>query len=351
MKLNRFHYIVFMTVLLVLLFILPIKWHYSIEMTGKIIPANEWILRRTNDGSLMATLVDNQSGLVQNYSVLQIQRGDATWFQMSPALKDKKVVMQLDTIGSVHSYEVLAELTELEGDLALAKATLQTQLVGEKEAVISAAKQQLALAEEKAELQRKRFLRQDSLFHLNLVSMEEYELARSEAKVAAIEEKIAEAQFQTVTTGSKPEQIEMIKAEIQSLENDIRIRKSRMDDFIIQTPISGKVYRSFTSDTLLSVCDTSFILLMPVNWNQREYIHPEQKVFVKSGGRQSTARILRIEDNIKILNREQVCIAVALIDRESEALTPNLFVPCKVRCSSVSSFRYALHLVQSLFNM
>ncbi len=351
MKLNRFHYIGFAVVLLALLFFLPIKWHYSIETTGKIVPAKEWVLQKTNDGSLIATLADNRNGFVQNYSVIQIQRGDATRFQMSPSLNEKRVVMALDTIGSIHSYAVLADLTELEGDLIVAKATLRTQLVGEKAAIIEEARQQLALAQERAALLRKRFLRQDSLFHRNLVSLEEYELVQSEAEVAAIEVNIAEVQLQTVTTGAKPEQIKMIEAEIQSIEDDIRIRKSQVEAFTLQTPISGRIYRSFTSDTLLTVCDTSFVLIMPLNWKHREYLNPGQTVSLKSGGPQLTAKILRIEDIVKILDQEQVYMAVALIEGKSETLTPNLIIPCTVRCSSVSSFHYAIRLIKSLFNM
>jgi len=353
MKLNRTHYIGFAVFLVIVFLILPVKFHYSFRTIGKIIPEKVWILQKTNDGSLMATLTDNKNGLVQNYSIIQVERGDATRFQLSPTLNEKEYVSEHDTIGSIHSYEVLRQLIQLEGELVVAKATLRTQLVGEKEAIIQEARQQLVLAREKAELQRRLFLRQDSLFLHNLVSQEEYELVQSEAKIAEIEVNIAEVQLQTVTTGVKPEQIEMIEAEIRSLENDIRIRKNQMEAFNLQTPIAGKLYRSFSSDTLLSVCDTSYVLVIPVKWQYHAELSPGRSVFLKSaeGSTRLSAKILRIEDNIKILNREQVFMAVALIEGDQEFLYPNLIVPCTVQGRSLSPLHYVIRLVQSMFGM
>jgi len=277
-------------------------------------------------------------------------------YDKTPLLNDdlyeKEYVSDHDTIGSIHSYEILRQLIQLEGELVVAKASLRTQLVGEKEAVIQESRQQLVLAREKADLSRRLYLRQDSLFRQNLVSQEEYELFQSEAKIAEIEANIAEVQLQTVTTGVKPEQIEMIEAEIRSLENDIRIRKSQMEAFNLQTPIGGRLYRSFSPDTLLSVSDTSYVLVMPVKWQHHTELRQGQSVFLKgSKNARLSAKILRIEDTVKVLNREQVFMAVAVIEGDQRSIYPNLIVPCTVQGEPVSPFHYVMRLVQSLFNM
>jgi hypothetical protein len=336
----------------VIILMLLVKVRYSIKTMGKMVPSREWILQRTNDGSLMATLADHRNGLVQDYSVIQIERGDATRFQLSPLLNEKQYVAELDTIGSIHSYEVLRQLTELEGDLAVAKATLKTQLVGEKEAVIQEARQQHVLAQERAELQNRLFLRQDSLFHQNLVSQEEYEMARSEAKIAEIEADIAEVQLQSVTTGVKPEQIEMVESRIRSLENDVRLRKSQLQAFTLRTPIAGKLFRSFSSDTLLSVCDTSYLLIMPVQWGYHSELIPGQMVSLKGADRSTrlSARIVRIEDSVKILNRDQIFFAVASIEGVHSSMVPDLIVPCTIRGRSLSLVQVCIRMLESILN-
>jgi hypothetical protein len=351
MKLGRTHIIGLVVLLLVLFFFLPIRLPYTLRTLGKIIPSQEWILQKTQDGSLIAVLADNKNGLIQNYSVIQIERGDATRFQLSPDLNHKSSVAEQDTIGSIHSYEILRQLTALEGELAVATASLVTQAVGEKEAVIQEAQQQVALTRERAQLKQRLFHRQDSLYRQNMISQEEFELAESEANVAEIEANIAKLQLQRVTTGVKPEAIEMIEAQVRSLENDIQVRKSQMKAFTLQTPIAGTLIRYYSSDTLLSVCDTSFLIVMPIKWKYRSQLQPGHTIIFRDvdSKKRLSAKILRIQRDVKILNQDQVFLAVGSMEDAPGSYYPNLVVPCTIRGESIALYQYVFRMIKTMF--
>lgn len=336
---------------MILVFLIPVKLPFTMKTLGRIVPAQEWILQKTPDGSLIALLADHTNGFIQNYSIIQIERGDATRFQIWPGLNEKLSVVKSDTIGSIHSYEILRQLTVLEGELEVSKAELMTQAVGEKEAVIQEARQQLALSRERVALMQRLFHRQDSLYHQNVISQEEYELAESEANVAEIEANIAQVQLQRVTTGVKPQQIEMIEAQIRSLENDIQVRKSQLNAFTLQTPIAGTLIRHYSSDTLLSVCDTSFLLVMPVRWKYHSELEPGQTITFKDEKqkRRLWAKLVRIENDIKILNRQQVFIAVGAIQHGQGPFYPNLIVSCTIRGESLPLVQFVFQMIRSMF--
>lgn len=136
-KVKRAGYVIGLVVIGIgVLHFLPITIPYTIKVPGKIIHTKEWVLQRGNDGSVISTLYDHRTGLIRDYSAIQIGRGDAIRFQFSPTIFANNTINPGDTVGVFKSNSLLLRLSGLYRELALAKASLHVSITGEKQEVI-----------------------------------------------------------------------------------------------------------------------------------------------------------------------------------------------------------------------
>jgi len=250
---------------IILLFIFPINLPHSVKVPGKVLPQKEWVLRKTDNGLIVTQLINNKTGLSEDYFVTQFERGDAVQLELK-SKKNNFSVSKNDTIGIIHSNEINRRLVQLQGKLAETKASLKLNLTGVKKAIISAAKEKLAFEEEKSKEQKKILARLKAMYEKDLISVEEYEIAQNESNLNDINIAIAKAQLEAVKTGEKPEQIQFINSQINTLENEIAILENRISNFVIISPIDGIENQIPNSDTILFVADTGvYCVLKPVN--------------------------------------------------------------------------------------
>jgi hypothetical protein len=138
----------------VVLLFLPITVGRTITVSGKVLPAREWLLVKSQAGSLIATLRDHLQGTVVSYTVVSVLRGDAFGFDLFSSRKPGDFVGAGDTIISIRSHELVREYHRVSGELAIARANLAVMATGEKEPVVREAERSLRLARENAALQR-----------------------------------------------------------------------------------------------------------------------------------------------------------------------------------------------------
>ena len=345
--------IIFVVILLVILVlqILPFRVPYKIKVPGKIIPEKEWILQRGNDGSLMATFYDHKIGLVKNYSAAQIERGDAINFQLWPSLNEKEFINSGDTVGVIQSKEIDFQLQELNRDLVTTEASLEINRTGEKQPLILEAQEQLRLAKEKVKNQQMIFFRKDSLFKLNLISKEEYEVERSIFNVIEIEESVAKAHIEVLESGAKPELIEMIKVEIEAIRKQILSLHERTENFTMIAPFSGKLFRSFWGDTLLTVADTNFVVLLPIQLRHLNDIQVGQSVnceIPNIGSRK--LKIFHLEGKIKYINNQQVLVGLGQFEKQPAFIPINMIIPCSINIESLKILSYFTKYLKNVIN-
>ncbi len=90
-----------LTILLIVIIFLPIEYPSSINSKGKLLPHKTWLISKETDGRLTTELLDNVTGLNNEFSVTQFERGDAVQFKFNLDLINSGIVQQGDTVRNV----------------------------------------------------------------------------------------------------------------------------------------------------------------------------------------------------------------------------------------------------------
>ncbi len=350
-KRKRLIYIsVVLCAILILLF-LPIRLPHAIKVPGKIVPSNEWIVTKGKDGRLMTSLINNEKGIHQNYTLTQFERGDAVKFNLHHNISSGTYVNAQDTIAYIYSNEIEKELTYLESELENELASLNMYKSGEKESIINEAKQKIEYAQKTVDEQEKLFNRQKYLYEKRLISEEDYDIALGKIELYKITVEIAEEQLKTVQSGVKEEQINFINSKINSLQTQINVLKKRLANYNLISPISGFVSSFSAQDTILVINDTTgHVIFMPIRLEERSFISLHQNVVLKAvKSIELNAKIISIGNNTEYLNGNPVFLATAFLETGNENLLPGLIIECNIVCEKVTIKEYLIRFFNSLF--
>lgn len=326
----------------VLLF-LPVRLPYAIEAPGKILPQREWVLVRGQDGCLMSTLYNRVMGSVEAYEVRQIERGDDLTFRQHPSIVAGASVAAGDTVGVVHSLELRRRLARLQGELASELAALSLNRAGQKASVVQEAQQRLVHAQAQAEQQRRQLERLQALLKRDAISREELEIAEDQLKLYEIQIDVEKAQLSSVQTGARQQQVDWVRSRISALHREMEVLERKQAASTLTVPVSGRVARCFSADTLVVVQDTTgYVVILPVKWIDRDRIALRQLVMLNAG---SVFHVLQgtveqLGNTAHVVGREQVFGVTAILDPRGEALAPGLIVRCTISCDPVRPFEY-----------
>ncbi len=236
--------------ILLLIIILVIEIPYSYSIQGKILAGRDWFLIRQTDGSLMEITRDNIKGVIQHYGAYQIDRGDMVQFQINPAALNQDRVSQSDTLGIFSSSFLAEDLSRLQGELDLAQATLEVSRTGEKQSLLTEAEKTYMLNLERARVQQRILEREATLFSDNLVSNQDYEITRGMTRIYELEAQVAEARLRSLKTGAKPEEINLVRVQIESIQRNLEILRKRINWSYLKAPIQGTLTTEMANDTL-----------------------------------------------------------------------------------------------------
>ena len=329
-----------------------VKVPETVDVAGKALPSQEWLLSRNEEGAVLATLRDYRSGYIENYTVFSITRGDAFRFGLESRLKLGDMVSAGDTIVRIFSHELLREASRLAGEIAIARAGLATGLTGEKSPVIREAQRTLALANENADLQNRLFQRQDSLFRKDYISREAFELSRTASQLATLQAAVAEARLQTVETGLKPEQIHLMESQISALEAQIRVLTGQLGAMTLVAPLSGCLLSLPGTDTLCVVEDTTRVVIMmvPVERVQRIARGQAVRFTVSRLPGHWSGVVQRVDRRARMLLGRQVVEVVASVGDTLKPPPSDLTVIGTIEIARVSLAQYLVDWFVDLFS-
>ena len=263
----------------------PHKIEYTLGVVGKLLPKRDISVYRTADGVISVVNTDHIQGIEKSNYVSELVRGDTVEFHLGTSIVPGNNVTAGDTLCWIDSYEIVRELDSLEGELLIEKAALEVLLVGEKSSVIDEARSNLEAIRENVKELSRIAERQKELHGSGFLTYQEYELTLSQLEIGRSELKRAEAQLETVRTGSKQEEINLARAKISHFERQISSLHEKLSRMTVILPFSGKVMDS-TSSTIASgagtvvaanntmnegyiatVCDQSLLCaIMPVSY-------------------------------------------------------------------------------------
>jgi hypothetical protein len=349
---NRKRYLIVSVILFaIILLLLPLEVPYSINVLGKILTEKEWMLKKQRDGSLLVVLNNYKYNIISNYKVLQVERGDVLQFSFKPEIIYTDYVSEGDTVGHVYSNEILRNLASLNRDLVITEEELRINQTGEKQSLINEAEKEWQLTRERAKVQQYILERKKSLADANLISPEEFEITEGTAHIYEYEAAVAESRLHTLETGAKPEQIAALQATIASIRNEVGILKQRLDRLTLISPISGRLFKYFTNDTLLIVGTTSYVVTMPVGWKYINEISEGQTVTFDIPGQTEryTGKIEQINQTAQVMNAEQVFMVIASIENTPEQLVKDLIIRCSIEGNTMSPGSYVKKLFLIIF--
>ena len=136
LKLNRFTIIIAASLVLIGVFFLPIKIPYAINSVAKILPAQQWILSKGNDGEILTNTVNNISGINYSSRLFSFERGESMILDIDPSLENGQAVEKGDTLGVIYSSSRQENLIKLKGELQVLTATLKANESGEKKTIV-----------------------------------------------------------------------------------------------------------------------------------------------------------------------------------------------------------------------
>ncbi len=335
--------ILFLLVLItIIVTVIPIKFPYKITTVGRILPAKSWIVSKGNSGQLISFLHDRKKGIVDNYSVKEFERGDDIQLLLNPEVRIGKIVNEKDTVGFIYSNEIEKQLALLMSELSVTKSSLEFNKSGEKESVIKEAEENLNYFLKQASEHKKILARQKALFEKNLASKEEYELTLNQAELNDISIAIAKAKLESVSTGSKEEQIELINNQIKSLQKQIEVLQKRYGSYYLISPLNGVISNLASGDTLFSISDNrDFVVMIPVKFSDVSYIHDNTEIEIRlpQSSEKLKGKIIFTDNSaLKLLN-EQVIVSIASVET-TDPLAYGLMIECVIDGGSASIYEH-----------
>ena len=320
-------------------------------MPGKVVPRQEWVLVRGPDGQLISTLSDHLRGRAESYAVTGLERGDQVHFQLHTSLSAGDAIAAGDTIGQSFSNELERQLTELRGALAAESASLSLAQTGQKESVVREVQLRLKQARVKAAQQHREVTRLQALYDRGLVAVADLEIAVATLELDEIQIDIAAAQLRTVSTGAREQELEWISSRIAALQREIEVLARKQRVAVMCAPLAGRFVGALSGDTLAVIQDTTtYVVLLPVRWEDRRRVSPDQRVEVRSvDSLEPLSGKIRALDRIAhvALDGRQFLSARALVEKVGPDLVPGLLVHCSIPCPRVGIIEYLRRFLTS----
>ena len=319
-------------------------------------PVKEWKLDRLSDGTILNTKKNNLTNRISYYSVLEFQRGDHARFIINERILSGKTINEGDTIGHIRSYEEERRLLTLMSELEKQKRLLQISLSGEKQEELNAAREKLILTEREYETQKKLVARMEILHVTGVIADEEWELALNDFLVKEQNMIIARSTMEVVSTGAKPEEQELIRANINSCQKQIRQIENRIDAFNILAPFSGTIIRRQgnepDNESIIRIADMNrMVVTLPVELYQLAYIENGNPVNLKidSERRNYRAKVIDVDNTVQFMDQRQNIFITAIVEEEPERLLPNMLVQAEIVCGKVSVRDFLKRMFKEVF--
>lgn len=303
----------------------------SVNSYGKILSSKDWIILRSS-GLIENILVDNLNGTKSSCYITVFERGDAGKFLLLPSVSTGKTIKTSDTIGIVCSKNLEQKISNLKGQIEIAKSELKVNQTGEKESVVVEAQRQIDYAKRQYEDNQKLLSRREELFRKNLIPQEEYDLSKNQVEMSNINLALTKSHLETLRTGVKSETINSIKTNINSLQNELEVLENKYTENVILSPLDGVIRISNSYDTVCIVTDTtSYIVMIPVKITDLNLINKHSvKITHQMSNEIIEAEIIKMDKGVYPIAGEQYINCVALVKTPETSIMPGMIVTCEI---------------------
>ncbi len=348
----RQYTLIALIVFLVLLFFLPIKIPFTIKAVARIYPEKEWKIMKDKSGSIYSLVKDYESGLTNDFTNYAFERGDIANIMLSSSVKSNKIISKGDTIVTISSMLLKEEINELKGKIEVEEALLKSSSTGERPEDINVIESELLLAKQKYMQEKRNYNRIKELHDKAAVSDELYENSENTDKIAEISVNILEMKLKAAKKGKKPEDLKLVKTNINSLKQQISLLERRQHIYSIVSPLTGIVNNSTDEAQILAIAGTKQLeLKMAIEPAYKEYINGNSVLLIQNNN--SFVEIenhgFKINDSVELINNRQVLILKTKLDNTDNELSPGMILKCKLKCEPISLYEYFSRTIKVLF--
>ena len=320
----------FLLILIVLaIYYLPIKIPSDINSMGKVYSPKQYILHTGSDGQVRESLINFTTGIHEEYSTRELERGDDIRLRIDPDIFDKDFIEKYDTLAHIYSYATTVKMNSLKNELEVVNALLAVEQSGYKSEDIELAEKRFEYARKDAEIQRKIFERQKVLYEGEVIADQEFEDQQRTAELKNMQVAINEAELKSMSSGAKPEHINYILAKINKLKAEITDLNLKIRNQTITSPLNGIFRNSYSRDTLLVIEDIdNLIMKIPVQVSEKDNVFLGQRIICKVDGRKEIihAEVTHISKNVSVLNARQIVLITARFIEDDPEISPGVVV-------------------------
>jgi hypothetical protein len=353
---NQLRVVGLASVLLIAIQQIPVEFPYYVQSQGQLLPVREWTLSRSQSGDLKSSFKDNRTGKLSAYAVTAFQRGNEARFRLHTRVYENARITKGDTIATIYSNKDEELLVQLQGALQVQHYEVLLNKAGEKAEDVRSFSNRLALAQEALAMQQKLTSRTEALYRDSLISLQEYETAFNLLRTRELEVKIAQANYESVSTGVKPAQIDFIKAKNEATRQQIHQIRNGLRDGTLVAPLSGVAIKKkennlVSEEILLAVADQSaYVIFFPVEYGEKDYVQPGQTVKVSLTGttRQCLGKVIDIDNTTQIIDGKQAFFVTALIEEKNLPVVSNTFLRVTVVGQPITPRQYLVRGIKSL---
>lgn len=331
-----------------------IKIPYNINCSGKILPAREWIIRSVNGGDIVSIFNNHTNSPIYEFTDFKFERGEIANFSFKKKFDEKSSVKKNDTIGYISSYLLDEKISQLKNALSEEQANLLALNAGEKNSLVEASKNQFVLAQQEFELQEKNYQRQRKLYEKEVIPAAEYDISLKDYELAKTNIELAKNNLLAIQTGEKPELINFSNVRINSIENELKLLKKKQDLYTLISPFNGKIITKKVAMNnpealtyhILHVIDTSeYVVLLPVELNQRKFISKEIKIkaTILEGENIEDGLYIGEDQDVEMTgNYKQVFIIKGTLKSVTKEIPYGIYADCTINCGNVSLLDYII---------
>ncbi|RPI02322.1 MAG: hypothetical protein EHM72_04500, partial [Calditrichaeota bacterium] len=260
-----FWILIVVTVLVVLSLI--VRFNEKITGPARIASQYEWTIVHLEQDKLSTLLKSN--GLIQKQQVelFHLSRPDYITFSLKDGLTIGQSLNQGELVAQFISLEDQYRITNLQGDLAQARAQLSAQSTGLKRAQQEEADQELQFSKAQLAAYRPIVERQRELYNKQVISRQELEITEAQNQLYEIEVALREAGLRSARSGEKSELLSIIQTQITAAASELSLLNSKAAASMIHAPFSGILVQPVDSlGEKLHLCkNDTFVVQMPVD--------------------------------------------------------------------------------------
>ncbi len=329
-----------------LVILLPVKIPNNTPAYAKILPAKEFVVIKGSNGQIISHLVNNYTGIVENVKTIQVDREDFASFTLT---NQNSLVSKGDTIAIFSSSHTDFIIEAVKGEMLEQEQFLESQLSGEKEAIINEQEKIYEISKINYSNQKPISERKYDLYHNDLISEEDYDLAVNKLQRLKLEEEREFQKLQVLKTGVKNEDIVVTKEKISNLKKQSLILNKRISDYNIVAPFNGTISGSNSLDTLFIISKkNSYVALIPIEVEKSNSISINLGINFQDSDSLNGIKVLSQAPQIKTINGKKYIIYKSLFKTEKTFI--NNIYECSIIGEEITILDILINKINSMFN-